>query len=96
MCGTRIARIICDGAPRQGTFANSSDAAIEPLCWALVAQKNLMAYGADCSNAFAEAPPPTHLLYMKIDEAYRDWWENHLKKLPIPPTCTVVKVAECN
>lgn len=51
-----------------------------------------MAYGADCSNAFAEALPPAHPLHMTIDEAYRDWWENLLKKLPIPPTCTVVKV----
>jgi hypothetical protein len=51
-----------------------------------------MAYGADCSNFFAEAPPPLHPLYMKINEAYREWWEKHKNRPPIPPTCTVVKV----
>jgi len=68
------------------------DAASERLFWALGAQKNLTAYGADCSNVFAEAPPPVHPLYMKIDEAYRDWWENHRKKPPIPSQYTVVRV----
>ncbi|MFN9979319.1 MAG: reverse transcriptase domain-containing protein, partial [bacterium] len=47
---------------------------------------------ADVSNAFAEAPPPVYPLYMRIDEAYRDWWENCLQRSPIPPQCTVVRV----
>jgi len=29
---------------------------------------------------------------MRIDEAFRDWWENHLNKPPIPPEYTVVRV----
>jgi hypothetical protein len=29
---------------------------------------------------------------MCIDEAYRDWWENHLGRPPIPPEHTVVRV----
>ncbi len=29
---------------------------------------------------------------MRIDEAYRDWWENHLGNPPIPSDCTVVRV----
>ncbi len=88
--------MVCDGSPRQGTitlghtFANSVDAASECLFWAIVAKKGLTAYGVDVSNAFAEAPPPLHPLYMRIDEAYRDWWENHLKRPPIPKEHTVV------
>ena len=60
ICDTQKAQMVCDGALRQGTitlgytFANSLDAASERLFWALVAQKNLKAYGADCSNTFAE------------------------------------------
>ncbi len=98
MCGTRKARMVCDGSARQGTitlghtFANSLDAPSERLFWAIVAKKGLTAYGADCSNAFAEAPPPKHPLFMRIDEAFKDWWENHLKRPPIPPDCTVVRV----
>jgi len=57
-----------------------------------LAKKGLVAYGADCANAFAEAPPPQHPLYMHIDEAFQDWWEHHLGRLPIPPTHTVVRV----
>jgi hypothetical protein len=98
MDGVRKARMVCDGSPRQGTitlghtFANSVDAASEHLFWAVVAEKGLIAYGADVSNAFAEAPPPIHPLYMRIDDAYRDWWEHHLGKPPIPPHHTVVRV----
>ncbi len=68
MDGVRKAHMVCDGSPRQGTitlghtFANSVDAASKRLFWAVVAEKGLIAYGADVSNAFAEAPPPIHPL----------------------------------
>jgi len=52
----------------------------------------LIAVGADVSNAFAEAPPPEAPLFMYIDDNYRDWWENHLKRPPIPKECNVVRV----
>jgi hypothetical protein len=39
-----------------------------------------------------EAPPPKAPLYMYIDEAYKDWWTNHLGKDPIPKECNVVRV----
>jgi hypothetical protein len=98
MCGMRKARMVCDGSPRQGaitlghTFANSLDAPSERLFWTLVAKKGLVAYGADVSNAFAEAPPPVALLFLRIDEAFKDWWENHLGRTPIQPGHTVVRV----
>jgi hypothetical protein len=96
MCGTRKARMVCDRSSRQGTitlghtFANSLDAASERLFWAVVANKGLTTYGADVSNAFTEAPPPIHPLYMRIDEAFCDWWENCLQRPPIPPNHTVI------
>jgi hypothetical protein len=82
--GRKKARMVCDGSPGQGTitlghtYANSVDAAGEQLLWAIVAQQGLTTYGADVSNAFAEPPPQLVPLYMYIDEAYCDWWENHL------------------
>jgi hypothetical protein len=98
MCGTWKARMVCDGSPRQGTitlghtFANSLDSASERLFWAVCAKQGLMAFGADCSNAFAEALPPKAPLYMRIDKAYHDWWVHHLKREPIDPSKTVVRV----
>jgi hypothetical protein len=71
MCGTRKARMVCNGSPRQkGTitlghaYANALDAASERLFWVICAQEILIAIGADVSNAFAEAPPP--ILYTCI------------------------------
>lgn len=70
------------------------DAPSERLFWALVAQQGLIAIGADVSNAFAEAPASHAPLYMFIDETFRDWWFNHLKRPPIPKECTVVPVCK--
>ena len=99
MDGTKKARMVCNGHPRQKgtvtlghTYANSLDAASERLFWAIVAQENLIAIGADVSNAFAEAPPPKAPLYLYIDEAFREWWTDHLGRPPIPPECNVVRV----
>jgi hypothetical protein len=98
MCGTRKACMVCDGSPRQGTitlgytFANSLDSDSERMFWAVVAHKGLIAYGADVFNAFAEAPPPMHPLYLRIDEAFCGWWQSHLQNPPIPPHHMVVHV----
>jgi hypothetical protein len=90
--------MVCDGSSRQGTvtightYANSLMTTSERLFWALTAQLGLVAYGADVSNAFAEAPPPQHPLYMYIDDAFREWWTEHLNRPPIPKHYTVVQV----
>jgi hypothetical protein len=91
--------MVCNGLPRQkGTvtlghiYANALDAASERLFWAIVASENMVAIGANVSNAFAEAPAPQAPLYLYIDDAFREWWTNHLGKPPIQPECTVVRV----
>jgi dUTP pyrophosphatase len=98
-CGTKKCRMVCNGSPGQKgtvtlghTYANALDAASERLFWAIVASENLIAIGADVSNAFAEAPAPKAPLYLYIDDAFREWWVNHLGKEPIPSDCTVVRV----
>lgn len=99
ICGTKKARMVCNGNPRQKgtvtlghTYANSLDAASERLFWAIVAQEGLIAIGADVSNAFAEAPPPKAPLYLYIDDTFREWWTDHLGRPPIPTHCNVVRV----
>jgi hypothetical protein len=67
-------------------------AASKRLFWALSATHDLLVYGADVTNAFAKAPPPIHPLYMQIDDAFREWWTEHLHRAPIPSNCTVVQV----
>ena len=98
-CGTKKCRMVCNGSPRQKgtvtlghTYANALDAASERLFWAIVACENLIAVGADASNAFAEAPAPKAPLYLYIDDAFRNWWTNHLGNAPISPDCNVVRV----
>jgi hypothetical protein len=99
ICGTRKACMVCNGSPRQKgtntlghTYANALDAASERLFWAICASENLIAIGADVSNAFAEAPLPKAPLYLYIDESFRDWWVNHLKCNPIPKECDIVRI----
>ena len=59
------ARWTCDGSPRSGqakvldeTYANCVDQTSSRLFYAISAAENLLIFGADVSNAFAEAPPP--------------------------------------
>ncbi len=47
--------------------------------------KNLIIFGADVSNAFAEAPPPKQGFYICPDKAFLDWWTQHKQRPPIPP-----------
>ena len=80
--GRKKARCVCNGAPSKGTvtlgptYAGSLDQTGARIFWAAAAHRNLRVYGADVSNAFAEAPPPVAPLYMEIDEQFREWWKN--------------------
>ena len=78
------------------TVANTYAACVEQpaarIFYSIAAQNNLRVYGADCSNAFAEAPPPTEPLYMKIDKQFRDWWTTHKHRDKLPEKDLFVKV----
>ena len=41
-----------------GTYVNCVDQTSSRLFYAIAAAENLLIFGADVSNAFAEAPPP--------------------------------------
>ena len=81
--GTKKARCVCNGAPSKkgsvtlgATYAGSLDQTGSRIFWATAALKNLKVYGADVSNAFAEAPPPKAPLYVTIDKPFADWWKS--------------------
>ena len=81
---------MANGAPHlkgSVTLANTYAACLEQsgarMFWAISALKNRKVYGANASNAFAEAPPPKAPLYLKVDQAYRDWYK-HRKGIDIP------------
>ena len=85
------ARCTCDGSTRSGqvrildhTYANCVDQTSSRLFYALAAAENLIVYGADVSNAFAEAPAPKQGFYVRPDRAFRDWWEHKFGEV-IPP-----------
>ena len=89
--GRKKARCVCDGSTRSGhvkildkTYANCVDQTSARLFYAVTAAENLFIFGADVSNAFAEAPPPKQGFYIRPDKAFNDWWINHKKRPPIP------------
>jgi hypothetical protein len=86
------ARCVCNGSLRSGlvkildeTYANCIDQTSSHLFYAVTARENLLAFGADISNAFTEALPPKQDFYLQPDKAFYDWWVNHKYQPPIPP-----------
>ncbi len=90
--GRKKARCVCDGSTRSGmvrvltkTYANCVNQTSSRLFYAVAATKNLLVFGANVSNAFAEAPPPKQGFYIRPDWAFNDWWVKHKHLPPIPP-----------
>jgi hypothetical protein len=87
----RKSRGTCNGGPRYGaaitlaeTYAACVEQPVHRLTWAISAAMNLICKGYDVGNAFAEAPAPTSPFFMKPDAQFRQWWEEHLGRDPIP------------
>jgi hypothetical protein len=55
------------------------------LFYAIAAAENLLMFGSDVSNAFAEAPPPKQGFYIRPDKAFHEWCVKHKHCPPIPP-----------
>jgi hypothetical protein len=66
-------------------YANCVDQTSARLFYAIAATENLLVFGADVSNAFAEALPPKQGFFIRLDCAFHKWWVNHKKLPPIPP-----------
>jgi hypothetical protein len=90
--GRKKARCMCDESPHLGqvcilnkTYANCVDQTSACLFYGIAGAENLIVYGADVSNAFAEAPPPKQGFYIRPDRAFNEWWTIHKKRPPVPP-----------
>ena len=75
------ARAVCDGSTRGGqamiaghTYAPTPDMTDLRLFFALSALENKLVFGADVSNAFAEAAAPEQEYFMRVDTPFTDWW----------------------
>ena len=97
--GTRKARCVCNGSPRQrgsvtlaNTYAGSLEQTGARIFWAATAINNFITIGADASNAFAEAPAPKAPLYVTIDKPYREWYKDRFPDKPEPPPGAVLPV----
>jgi hypothetical protein len=82
---------MCDGSTRSGlvqvldeTYANCVNQTSSRLFYAVAAAENLLVFGADVSNAFAEVPPSKQGFYIRPDKAFNNWWVKHKKRTPIP------------
>ncbi len=71
------------------TYANCVDQTSARIFYAVLAAENLLIFGADMPNAFAKAPPPKQGFYIWPDKAFHDWWINHKKRDPIPPSAVI-------
>jgi hypothetical protein len=90
--GRKKARCVCDGSSRSGSvkvldevYANCVDQTSARLFYAVAAAENLLIFGSDVCNAFAEAPPPKQGFYIRPDCAFNKWWVNYKGNPPIPP-----------
>ncbi len=84
--GHKKAHCVCDGSTCSGmvpvldeTYANCVNQTSSRLFYAISAAKNLLIFGVNVSNAFAEAPPPKQGFFIRPDKAFHEWWayKNH-------------------
>ncbi len=89
--GRKKACCVCNSSPRASLariLDETSQAASKTswgLFYAIGAGKTLLIFGANVSNAFAEAPPPKQGFYIFPDKAFIEWWTMHKKFPPLPP-----------
>ena len=81
--GTRKTRACLDGSKRAAPWlreqVNTYSACLEQpsmrLFFGLCARKNFVVSYGDSTNAFQNAPAPTHQCYLEIDESYALWYK---------------------
>ena len=80
--GTRRLRLCADGSPRAApalhanveTFASCLEHPVLRLFFALAAADNLIVFGGDARDAFAHSPGPTVPTFLRLDEAFIEWY----------------------
>jgi hypothetical protein len=64
-------------------YASCVDQTSSWLFYGIAAAENLLIFGADVLNAFAEALPPKQGFYIHPDCAFWEWWVNHKHNPPL-------------
>lgn len=89
--GTKKAHGVCNGSSQGGTvrvldhtYASCVEQTGSCLFYSICAQENLCVFGANASNAFAEAFPPKQGFYVWVDNVFQHWWTRCLNRPPIP------------
>jgi hypothetical protein len=80
--GTRRLRLCADGSPRAApalhanveTFASCLEHPVLRIFFALAAAENLIVYGGDARDAFAHSPGPSVPTFLRLDDAFIDWY----------------------
>lgn len=81
--GTRRSRNCCDGSPRAApvlhgiasTYSSCVEQPVQRLFFALAAEMGHCVFGGDATDAFAHSPPPSVPTFVRIDDAYADWYK---------------------
>jgi hypothetical protein len=74
------------------TYAPTPDMTDLRLFFALSALENKLVFGADVSNAFAEATAPAQEYFMRIDSQFTDWWlANGNPAIPVGHVIPILK-----
>ena len=87
-CGTRRARLCCNGSKYAApllhelvlTYSSCVEHPIQRLFFAIAANLNLKVYGGDAKDAFAHLPGPKMNTYLSIDDAYAEWYKQAFGK----------------
>jgi hypothetical protein len=89
--GHKKACCTCDGSTQSDqvrvldeTYANCVDQTSACLFYGIAAAENMIVYGANVSNAFAEAPPKKQDSYIRPDKAFHEW---DFKMVPFGTLC---------
>ena len=80
--GTRRARLCCDGSPRAApalhqavdSFSSSLEHPVWRLFVAIATAMLLTIFGGDVIDAFAHSPGPSRPTFMKLDDAFIEWY----------------------
>jgi hypothetical protein len=80
--GQRRSRNCCDGSPRASphlhaiaeTYSSCVEQPAQRLFFALALALNFTTFGGDAQDAYAHSPAPTVPTFVRIDDAYSDWY----------------------
>jgi hypothetical protein len=76
-------------------YANCIDQISARLFYAVAAAENMLVFGSDVCNAFAEAQPPKQGFFIQPNRAFHKWWANHKGNPPIPPVTLFLSYLQC-